>query len=111
MDADVIGNMSVGTNTSIGIVSEGNGNVTHNGDIIIADKGTGEGDTGSVGIYKLNGTGIITTTVGNNWTVGNNGYGIFMKQEGAESATINNNANMTLRMAAVGIYGSGENAV
>ena len=109
MDADVTGNMSVGTNTSIGIVSEGNGDVTHNGVMTIADKGTGEKDTGSVGIYKLNGTGIIATA--GNWTVGNNGYGIFMKQEGAESATINNNANMTLGMSAVGIYSSGANTV
>ena len=111
MDADVIGNMSVGTNTSIGLVSEGNGDVTHNGVMTIADKGTGEKDTGSVGIYKLNGTGIITTTAGNNWTVGNNGYGIFVKQEGAESATINNGADMNLGTAAVGIYSSGANPV
>ncbi|WP_369684273.1 family 20 glycosylhydrolase, partial [Fusobacterium ulcerans] len=111
MNTDVTGDVAVGTNTSIGIVSEGNGNVTHNGDIIIADKGTGEGDTGSVGIYKLNGTGTITTTLGNNWTVGNNGYGIFVKQEAGQKATINNGANMTLGMSAVGIYSSGANTV
>ncbi|PWM28866.1 MAG: autotransporter-associated N-terminal domain-containing protein, partial [Limosilactobacillus fermentum] len=111
MDADVTGNMSVGTNTSIGIVSEGTGDVKHTGVMIIADKGTGEGDTGSVGIYKLNGTGTITTTGGNNWTVGNNGYGIFVKQEAGQKATINNGANMTLEMSAVGIYSSGANTV
>ena len=126
MNALVTGDMTVGTNTSIGIVSEGNGNVTHNGNMIIADKGTGEGDTGSVGIYKLNGTGTITTTAGNNWTVGNSGYGIYVQQViitkdaggniisstvTSNSATINNNVNMDLGMAAVGIYSNGKNIV
>ena len=111
MAATVTGNMSVGTNTSIGIVSEGNGNVTHNGTMTIADKGTGIDDTGSVGIYKFNGAGTITTIAGNNWTIGNNGYGIFVKQEAGEIATINNNADMNLETAAVGIYSSGANIV
>ena len=111
MNTDVTGNMSVGTNTSIGIVSEGTGDVKHTGAMTITGKGTGEKDTGSVGIYKLNGTGTITTTGGNNWTVGNNGYGIFVKQEAGQKATINNGANMTLGMSAVGIYSSGANTV
>ncbi len=42
MNSSVTGNMGIGANTSIGIVSEGNGNVTYTGDITIADKGTGE---------------------------------------------------------------------
>ncbi|MHD0318791.1 autotransporter-associated N-terminal domain-containing protein [Fusobacterium sp. THCT1E2] len=111
MDVSATGDIGVGTNTSIGIVSEGNGNVTHNGAMTIADKGTNEGDTGSVGIYKLNGTGTVITTAGNSWTIGNNGYGIFVKQEGAESATITNGADMNLGTAAVGIYSSGANTV
>ena len=110
MDAAVTGNMTIGANTSIGIVSEGNGNVAHIGAMNIAGKGTGEGDTGSVGIYKLNGTGTITTA-GNGWTIGNNGYGIFMKQEKGQIATINNGADMNLGTAAVGIYSSGVNTV
>ena len=113
MNTDVTGNMSVGTNTSIGIVSEGTGDVKHTGAMTITGKGPGEKDTGSVGIYKLNGTGTIATA--GNWTVGNNGYGIFVKQNTeqkvVQSATINNNANMTLGMAAVGIYSSGANTV
>ncbi len=111
MNTDVTGNMSVGTNTSIGIVSEGTGDVKHTGAMTITGKGTGEKDTGSVGIYKLNGTGTITTTGGNNWTVGNNGYGIFVKQEAGQKATINNGVNMTLGISAVGIYSSGANTV
>ncbi|WP_339007583.1 autotransporter-associated N-terminal domain-containing protein [Fusobacterium varium] len=115
MNTSVTGDVAVGANTSIGIVSEGNGNVTHDGDVTIAGKGTGEKDTGSVGIYKLNGTGTITTTIGNNWTVGNNGYGIFVKQNTeqkvVQSVTINNKADMTLGMSAVGIYSSGANTV
>ena len=111
MNASITGDIGVGTNTSIGIVSEGNGNVTYTGDMTIADKGTNKGDTGSVGIYKLNGTGTITTTSMNNWTVGNNGYGIFVKQEKEQIATINNGADMNLGTAAVGIYSSGANII
>ncbi|MCB8564692.1 autotransporter-associated N-terminal domain-containing protein [Fusobacterium ulcerans] len=110
INSSVTGDMYVGTNTSIGIVSEGNGNVTYTGDLVIANKGTGEKDTGSVGIYKLNGTGTINTLAGN-WNVGNNGYGIFLKQAAGQSATINNNADMTLGTAAVGIFSSGKNTV
>ncbi|WP_232044082.1 autotransporter-associated N-terminal domain-containing protein [Fusobacterium ulcerans] len=115
MNTSVTGDIAVGTNTSIGIVSEGNGNVTQNGDIIIADKGNGKDDKGSVGIYKLNGGGIIETTMNTTFNVGVSGYGIFVKQnagqKASQSATINNKANMTLGMAAVGIYSSGTNTV
>ena len=109
INSSVAGDMYVGTNTSIGIVSEGTGNITYSGDLTIANKGTGEKDTGSVGIYKKEGAGTINTLAGN-WTVGNNGYGIFLKQAG-EKATINNAANMTLGTAAVGIFSSGENTI
>ena len=109
INSSVTGDMYVGTNTSIGIVSEGTGNVTYSGDLTIADKGTGEKDTGSVGIYKKEGAGTVNILAGN-WTVGNNGYGIFLKQAG-EKATINNAADMTLGTAAVGIFSSGENTI
>ncbi|AVQ27921.1 autotransporter-associated N-terminal domain-containing protein [Fusobacterium ulcerans] len=110
INSSVTGDMYVGTNTSIGIVSEGNGNVTYSGDLTIEDKGTGVNDTGSVGIYKLDGTGTVNVLAGN-WNVGNNGYGIFLKQAAEQSATINNNADMTLETAAVGIFSSGKNIV
>ncbi|RGY57786.1 autotransporter-associated N-terminal domain-containing protein, partial [Fusobacterium ulcerans] len=110
INSSVTGDMYVGTNTSIGIVSEGNGNVTYSGDLTIEDKGTVEGSTGSVGIYKLDGTGTVNVLAGN-WNVGNNGYGIFLKQAAEQSATINNNADMTLETAAVGIFSSGKNTV
>ena len=110
INSSVTGDMYVGTNTSIGIVSEGNGNVTYSGDLTIEDKGIGVNDTGSVGIYKLDGTGTVNVLAGN-WNVGNNGYGIFLKQAAEQSATINNNADMTLETAAVGIFSSGKNIV
>ena len=110
INSSVTGDMYVGTNTSIGIVSEGNGNVTYSGDLTIEDKGTVEGSTGSVGIYKLDGTGIVNVLAGS-WNVGNNGYGIFLKQAAGDSATINNNADMILETSAVGIFSSGKNTV
>ncbi|MDU1912628.1 MAG: autotransporter-associated N-terminal domain-containing protein, partial [Fusobacterium sp.] len=110
INTSVTGNIIVGTNTSIGIVSEGNGDVTYNGIMTIADKGTGENDTGSVGIYKKEGTGIISTSA-DNWSVGKSGYGIFVKQTTGESATINNGAHMNLEMSAVGIFSDGANII
>ena len=110
MNSIVTGNMSIGANTSVGIASEGNGNVSYTGAMTIANKGTGVGDTASVGIYKLNGTGTVTTSAGN-WSVGNNGYGIFLNQNIGQSAIINNNADMTLGTSSVGIFSNGLNTV
>ena len=110
MDTIVNGDMTIGANTSIGIVSEGNGNITYTGSISIADKGIGANDTASVGIYKIDGTGTINTLVGN-WTVGNSGYGIYLKQSTGQSAVINNHANILLGMSAVGIYSEGNNTI
>ncbi|BBA51194.1 putative autotransporter [Fusobacterium varium] len=110
MNSIVTGNMGIGANTSIGIASEGNGNVTYTGAMTIDDKGTGINDTASVGIYKKDGTGTISTLAGS-WSVGKNGYGIYLKQTTGESAAIENNADMNLGMAAVGIFSSGKNTV
>ncbi len=58
MNSIVTGNMSIGANTSVGIASEGNGNVTYTGAMTIANKAS----TASVGIYKVDGTGVISTS-------------------------------------------------
>ncbi|WP_373076863.1 autotransporter-associated N-terminal domain-containing protein [Fusobacterium varium] len=104
LNSAVTGNMTIGTNTSIGIVSEGNGNVTYTGNMTIADKIK----TGSVGIYKLGGTAPSTITSSGNWSVGNSGYGIYLKGQGT---TVNNSADMTLGMSAVGIFSSGVDVI
>ena len=106
MNSTVTGNIAIGTNTSIGIASKGTGNVDYTGDMTIADKV----DTGSVGIYKLDGAGTIATSAGN-WNVGNSGYGIYVKQTTGKEAEIYNSANMALGMSAVGIYSEGKNKV
>ena len=106
MDSIVTGNMNIGANTSIGIVSEGNGDVTYTGAMAVANKIS----TASVGIYKANGAGTILTSA-RNWSVGNSGYGIFLNQNAGQSAAINNNADMNLGMSAVGIYSNGNNTV
>ncbi|MHD0315970.1 autotransporter-associated N-terminal domain-containing protein [Fusobacterium sp. THCT1E2] len=102
INSSVTGDMSIGTNTSIGIVSEGNGNVIYTGDMTIGNK--------SVGIYKFDGTGTVTTSAGN-WNIGNNGYGIFLKQSAEQKVTINNSADMSLGTASVGIFSNGKNEV
>ncbi|MEG9320844.1 autotransporter-associated N-terminal domain-containing protein [Fusobacterium varium] len=104
LNSVVTGNMTIGTDTSIGIVSEGNGNVTYAGNMTIADKTK----TGSVGIYKVGGTAPSTITSSGSWTVGNSGYGIYSKGQGI---TVNNNADMTLGMSSVGIFSNGLNTI
>ncbi|GAA6323371.1 hypothetical protein F350042L8_04690 [Fusobacterium ulcerans] len=106
MNSIVTGNMGIGANTSIGIASEGNGDVTYTGAMTIANKAA----TASVGIYKTDGAGTISTSAGS-WSIGENGYGIYLKQTTGQSATVNNNADMNLHMAAVGIFSSGANIV
>ena len=119
MNSTVKGNMSIGANTSIGIVSEGSGNVSYTGSMAIENKIA----SGSVGIYKLLGAGTISTSTGS-WSVGNNGYGIYIQQAKTEninekeiititsnSATVNNNADMILGTSAVGIFSNGNNII
>ncbi|MGL5655643.1 MAG: autotransporter-associated N-terminal domain-containing protein [Fusobacteriaceae bacterium] len=104
LNSTITGNMNIGTNTSIGIVSEGDGDVSYTGNMTIADKA----NSGSVGIYKLGGTTPSTITSTGSWAVGNSGYGIYLK---GKSTTVNNNADMTLGMSSVGIFSSGVNVV
>ena len=106
MNSIVTGNMNIGANTSVGIVSEGNGNVTYTGAMTIANKA----DKASVGIYKADGTGKISTSAGN-WSVGNSGYGIYLKQTAGQSAVIENRANIVLGMSSVGMYSEGTNTI
>ena len=108
MNASVTGNMSIGAASSVGIVSEGNGNVSYTGAMTIADKGA---EAASVGIYKTKGNGTITTSAGS-WAVGDGGYGIYVQQDNSgKSAVINNNADMLLGTTSVGIFSNGANTV
>jgi hypothetical protein len=97
------GNMSVGAGTSLGIVSEGDGNVNYSGILTVANKGT---STGSIGIYKNGPSGIVTTGAGL-WSVGDGGYGIYAQDGGSGAVRVENHADMNLGEAAVGIYGKG----
>ncbi|MDR3258622.1 MAG: autotransporter-associated N-terminal domain-containing protein [Fusobacteriaceae bacterium] len=106
MDATVTGNITIGTNTSIGIANKGNGNISYTGNMTIADKAP----AASIGIYKTDGIGTITTSTGN-WAVGNGGYGIYLKQSTGQQAIINNGANMILGTSSVGIFSDGINTL
>ncbi|BBA53268.1 autotransporter (plasmid) [Fusobacterium varium] len=107
IDSSINSNISVGTGTSVGIASEGNGNLHYNGTLSIANKGN---STGSIGIYKVNGSGTVTTN--GVFNIGEGGYGIYLKQSDPDSSVIlNNNSNIILGEAAVGIYSSGNNIV
>ncbi|MDR3258067.1 MAG: hypothetical protein LBT51_00445, partial [Fusobacteriaceae bacterium] len=102
-----IRNIDVGNDTAIGILSQGKGNVTVNADLTVDDKGTGKA---SIGIYKANGEGIITTNSGANWDIGEGGYGVYIENKdykGTGQIRLNNSANIDLSMSAVGIYVNG----
>jgi hypothetical protein len=94
--------MTVGANTSVGILSSGNGDVTFSGNSIVANKGN---DAGSIAIYKIGNSGKITTN--GNINIGNGGYGVYIESTMASSIVLNNNANMILGESAVGIFAEG----
>ncbi|MDR3260122.1 MAG: autotransporter-associated N-terminal domain-containing protein, partial [Fusobacteriaceae bacterium] len=94
--------ITVGKETSIAVVSEGEGNVSVTGDMTIADKLT----KGSIGIYKKGEANNITTS--GNWTIGKSGYGIYLIGEGS-GIVATNNSSLDLGESAVGIFADGEN--
>ncbi len=102
INMEVTSDISLGNNTAVGIVSQGTGNVTYSGAISVGEK--------SIGIYKADGAGVITTSAGN-WNIGKGGYGIYAKQSGALASIINNGAGMILDTSAVGIFSDGNNKV
>ena len=113
-DIDIVvnGKINIAAGKSVGVISSGKGDISYTGNLSISDKGDKEG---SIGIYKVQGKGVITSSAGN-WTIGNGGYGIYVQQakDGVMSenkATVNNNANIELRNSAVGIFSNGQNTV
>ena len=102
IDMKVTSDISLGNDTSVGIVSHGTGDVIYNGAISVGDK--------SIGIYKVDGAGIMTTSA-DSWNIGKGGYGIYVNQSGALEAVVNNNASMVLDTSAVGIFSNGKNKI
>lgn len=103
LDLNVNGNMNLGMNGALGIVSEGNGDINYSGDVT-----TGTG--GSLGIYKSVNSGesaAVNAAGSSGWTIGDNGYGIYAEDKGGGTITVSNGAAMTLGQAALGIYASG----
>ncbi|MGF6907806.1 hypothetical protein M2092_002363, partial [Fusobacterium sp. PH5-44] len=100
----VAGNMDIANGTAVGIISEGNGDVNFSGIATIAGKGS---STASIGIYKKDGQGTITSS--GTFNVGDGGYAIYADNAGSSSTTtVNNNANVTLGTSSVGIYAGGQ---
>jgi len=93
--------IAIGNGTSVGIVSEGNGNIMLSGDLNISNQ---ESSSGSIGIYKKNGGGNISTS--GMWTVGDSGYGIYATTTMGD-IVINNSADMILNESGIGIYAYG----
>ena len=104
-DADVLakGDISAGTDSSIGILSIGNGDVDYSGDVTVADKDK----ISSAAIYKAQGGGDITAS--GNWNIGKSSYGIYVqnlvKAEGG--VLVDSSADMTLGTSAIGIFADG----
>jgi hypothetical protein len=124
---NVNGNMTVGANNSIGaygngvdinvnaptlvtadkdvsvaVVSEGVGNVSFAGDMVIADKNK----KGSIGIYKKGEANSIQSS--GDWVIGRSGYAMYLIGEGNGIQATNNGA-ITLKESAVGIFADATN--
>lgn len=113
---DATGNIKTGTETEsklgdIGIASVGNGDINYSGDVEVGKN--------SIGIYKQNGSGTITTEEGKNFAIGESGIGIAGRNPYSvdetenpyknEKISITNNSDMTLGTNAIGIYSYGIN--
>jgi hypothetical protein len=94
--------LTVGTNTAVGILSEGTGNITFSGSATVANKGSG---TGSIAIYKNGNAGTIT--VNGDIDVGDGGYGLYIDSTTSSTVVVNNNADLILGESAVGIFADG----
>ncbi|WP_462424912.1 autotransporter-associated N-terminal domain-containing protein [Fusobacterium sp. THCT13E1] len=102
IDMKVTSDISLGNDTAVGVVSHGTGDVIYNGAISVGAK--------SIGIYKVDGAGIMTTSAAS-WNIGKGGYGIYVNQSGALETVVNNNAGMVLDTSAVGIFSNGRNKI
>ncbi|MDR1834581.1 MAG: hypothetical protein LBQ96_02125 [Fusobacteriaceae bacterium] len=103
IDLTVNGNMNLGADGSLGIVSTGSGHVNYTGTIT-------SGSGGSLGIYKKTGNGESATVNagGATWTVGDAGYGIYALAQGTGTIVVTNNAPMDLKKSSLGIYADGD---
>jgi len=104
--------MNVSDGTSIGILSQGTGNIDFTGYVNVLDKDTNPSglNNASIGIYKGNGTGVLTIDSTTDWNIGKGGYGVYVENKdyvGAGIIRLDNHANMNLRESAVGIYVGG----
>ncbi|MGF6907198.1 autotransporter-associated N-terminal domain-containing protein [Fusobacterium sp. PH5-44] len=126
-DVEVNGNMSVGADTAVGIVSQGTGDVTYiGGTTTVANQAT----SASIAIYKgtgrqtqtnpstkeitETGAGIYTDgtiTASGTMSIGDGGYAIYADNNAETFSTgtirVNNSADINLGMSSVGIYGGG----
>jgi hypothetical protein len=94
--------ITIGYDNSIGIVSEGVGNVTIGGNVGVVNVATKGNDEGSIALYKKGAAGTINTS--GLWIIGDEGYGIYIEQTGTGAVTVNNSADITLGESAVGSY-------
>ena len=104
--------MNVSDGTSIGILSQGTGNIDFTGYVNVLDKDTNPSglNNASIGIYKGNGTGVLTIDSTTDWNIGKGGYGVYVENKdyaGAGIIRLDNHANMNLGESAVGIYVGG----
>ncbi|MDR1834864.1 MAG: hypothetical protein LBQ96_03590 [Fusobacteriaceae bacterium] len=102
IDLSVKGDMDLGSNGTLGVVSTGSGDVNYRGTVT-----TNSG--GSLGIYKKTGNGesALVRAGGSVWSVGDADYGIYAQTEGNGAITVINDAPMDLGKSALGIYADG----
>jgi hypothetical protein len=115
INTTITGGMTVGQLSSLGVVNEGRGDITVDGNINVAGVTNIDNEEGAIAIYKNGSLGDIK--VGHNtpttMTIGREGYGIYaIRSIGVPGTmTIDNRADINLGTSAVGIYGSGDIAI
>jgi hypothetical protein len=105
LDISISTPVTLGEKGSVGIVSEGTGDVTLSANVNVAGVTTQNNQDGAILLYKKGDTGTITTS--GNWTIGTEGYGIYVEQSGAGTVTVQNSATINLDESAVAAYVNG----
>jgi hypothetical protein len=105
-DIDVVltNNIQVGEKQAVGVVSEGKGDVSLSGNLSVAGVATKDNKDGGIALYKK-GEGSVTSS--GTWTIGTEGYGLYIEQTGSGAVSVVNSANITLGESAVAAYAGG----
>jgi hypothetical protein len=111
-DVTITGGLQVGHTSSMGLISEGDGDVSLDGNISVADVQHIDQLQGSVAFYKNGNGGAVNIGAAGAATIqiGREGYGIYVTDSNPNDLnglSVDNRMDMGLATSAVGFYGKG----